>query len=366
MTSILTPQIKEAFTQLGQYLLSGNDEKLKELVNTAKHYNGWFTPEQIRKALTAYGSMLNEKDIELWFETEKAKADKQKSSPDYSNSISPKSVGLILAGNIPLVGLHDVLCVLACGHIAQIKLSSQDKYLIPYLLNKLTEIEPSLASRIKFTEKLQEFDAVIATGSNNTSRYFEYYFKGVPHIIRKNRNSIAILSGSESLQDLKALGNDIFDYFGLGCRNVSKIFVPEGYSFNHFFEAIGSFKDIINHHKYSNNYDYNKSVYLVNREPHLDNGFLLLRKTGNLSSGENTGTKDAGLSSPLAALYYEEYRDTELLGTKLQDIAEDIQCIVSRLSVPVSVQQVDFGDSQNPGLWDYADGVNTIQFLLSL
>lgn len=350
MTATFTPQIKAAFTQLGQYLLSYDDD-LKHLVNEAKHYNAWFTPEYTGKAIKAIGSMLNEKDIETWFRTEEAKSNEQS---DTTGSPAQKTIGLVLAGNIPLVGFHDILCVLAAGHIALIKLSSQDKHLAPHILSKLVEIKPSFGSQIRYTERLENFDAVIATGSNNTSRYFEYYFKNVPHIIRKNRNSIAILSGNESKEELNSLGNDIFDYYGLGCRNVSKLYVPEGYDFKSFFEAIESFKDVINHHKYNNNYDYNKSVFLVNLEPHLDNGFLLLRKAPD------------SFSSPLATLYYEEYKDLSTLEKTLETRTDEIQCITGKTTLKLPAQQVGFGDSQKPRLWDYADNINTIQFLLAL
>jgi hypothetical protein len=226
--------------------------------------------------------MLNKADLEKWL--------KKYNIVQAGN----KKVGLVLAGNIPLVGFHDVLCVLATGNHALIKVSSQDARLIKYVLNKLVEIDNSYTDKFSFVERLENFDAIIATGSNNTSRYFEYYFGKVPNIIRKNRNSIALLTGNESAEQLSALGHDIFDYYGLGCRNVSKLLVPEGYNFNFFFESIEHFAPIINHHKYNNNYDYNKSIYLVNRDEHLDNGFLLLKQ-------------DTRLTSPLACLYYEIY-----------------------------------------------------------
>ncbi len=358
MTSTFAPEIQQAFTQLGQYLRSSNDDELKELIQSAKHYNAWFTPAQTEKAVKGVGAMLNEKDISTWFETERI----TRKTPETATT-----VGLVLAGNIPLVGFHDILCVLASGNTALIKLSSQNQHLTPFLLNKLTGFEPSLATLIRYTERLQDFGAVIATGSNNTSRYFEYYFKKVPHIIRRNRNSIAILSGNETSDDLKALGHDIFDYFGLGCRNVSKLYVPQGYVFNKFFEAIEPFSDIINHHKYNNNYDYNKSIYLVNREPHLDNGFLLVRKTdAPTTESSSTQAGSAGLSSTLATLYYEEYQDIESLKVRFENISEEIQCIAGHVRLPIPVQQVNFGETQSPRLWDYADGMNTIQFLLSL
>jgi hypothetical protein len=232
-----------------------------------------------------------------------------------------------------------------------IKLSSQDKQLIPYILDKLTEIEPGFKEQFEFIERLKDFDAVIATGSNNTSRYFEYYFSKVPHIIRKNRNSIAVLSGKESREELRALGHDIFDYYGLGCRNVSKFYIPKGYNFNTFFESIEDFKSVADHHKYNNNYDYNKSIFLVNMDKHLDNGFLLLKE-------------DKRMASPLAVVYYEEYESIREVEKELLENKEGIQCIIS--SSDLSVNILPFGQSQRPGLWDYADGIDTMAFLRGL
>ena len=341
MSFILTlQQRKKAFLQLGEYLSSGN-EHLNQLIYSAHQYNAWFTPTETLKAIKAIASILNEPDLSQWL------GNLPESNPH------PKRVGLVLAGNIPMVGFHDILSVLATGHIALIKLSSQDTQLIPHLLNKLAEAEPQFQELIQFTERLENFDAVIATGSNNTSRYFEHYFGKVPHIIRKNRNSVAVLTGEESNADLFHLGQDIFDYFGLGCRNISKLFVPKGYNFRLFFEAIEPYNKIINHHKYNNNYDYNKSIFLVNREAHLDNGFVLLKE-------------DERLASPLAVLYYEEYDHLETVKSKLRNVAENIQCLVCATNLDVNVQQVKFGESQHPKLWDYADGINTLAFLAGL
>jgi hypothetical protein len=345
MNTILTSKNNiNAFARLGE-ILADPDSELIDLIESAKFSNAWFTPESTRNAVDGIAAMLNKNDLEMWLAE----------SPAEENNESEKlqSVGLILAGNIPLVGFHDILCVLASGKKALIKLSSQDQKLIPYILDKLIEIEPAFTQQVKYIERLTNFDAVIATGSNNTSRYFEYYFKHVPHIIRKNRNSIAVLQGSENVEQLGDLGKDIFDYFGLGCRNVSKLYVPKNYSFNYFFESIEKFKGFADHHKYVNNYDYNKSIYLVNQDDHLDNGFLLLKK-------------DSRLASPLAVLYYEEYENLSNLKNSLDAISEQIQCIVSSYAFKFGTNQVDFGQSQQPKLWDYADGVNTMDFLKDL
>ncbi len=340
MNTILTPKKRiDVFAKLGEFL-QNPDEQLRDLIQNAKQYNAWFTPESTAKAIASISKMLNREDLERWMED-------KNSQP---TTLNPQlKVGLILAGNIPLVGFHDILCVLASGHIALIKLSSQDQQLIPYILKKLVEIEPGFDRQIQYIDRLRDFDAVIATGSNNTSRYFEYYFNRVPHIIRKNRNSVAVLTGNETIQQLKALGHDIFDYYGLGCRNVSKLYVPIDYNFNLFFEAVEEFKGIIDHHKYNNNYDYNKSIFLVNLDKHLDNGFLLLKK-------------DDRLASPLAVLYYEEYSDLISLSKSLLEKSDQIQCVVSNKFLP-DIDVVNFGQTQQPQLWDYADGVNTMKFL---
>ncbi|WP_412467905.1 acyl-CoA reductase [Pedobacter sp. KLB.chiD] len=326
-----------AFSKLGTKLTKPTDI-LGDALYTAESANAWFTQENIKKSILSFAEMLNESDLALWFQS-------------VQFSASPKKVGLILAGNIPLVGLHDILCVLATGNIALIKLSSSDDKLIKIVLAGLVNIEPAFADRIEYVERLKDFDAVIATGSNNSSRYFDYYFGKVPNIIRKNRNSVAVLDGTESKEDIQKLGADIFDYFGLGCRNVSKIYFPKGYNVAHLYEGIENNNQIINHFKYQNNYDYNKSIYLVNAAKHFDNGFLLLKE-------------DENLASPLAVLYYEEYENLQDVEDKLKDKAADIQCVVTQS--PINIASFDFGQSQHPKLWDYADNVNTVEFLNNL
>ncbi len=330
-----------AFSELGMRLFHP-DEQLTDIINDEKQFNAWFTPESVLNAVKALGKTLNSEDLTRWLAGYDIDYDKQ-----------PKKVGLILAGNIPLVGFHDVLCVLITGNHALIKASSQDARLIKHVLGMLVNIEQEFKNRYSFVERLEDFDAIIATGSNNTSRYFEYYFSKVPNIIRKNRNSVAVLTGNETKEQLHELGHDIFDYYGLGCRNVSKVLVPKGYIFNFFFESIESYQPIINHHKYNNNYDYNKSIYLVNRDKHFDNGFLLLKE-------------DERLTSPLAVLYYGYYDDLGSVQTMLDRESDKIQCIVSDANLQVKPQVVDFGTSQQPALWDYADGVDTMAFLTGL
>lgn len=337
----------QAFVKLGKHLTDfcekcyrgeGNlDADFHETVVRAGQMNGWFTKDNILHALAQWGALLTEENLVDWL-----------SRYPIQKTTSPKTVGIVMAGNIPLVGFHDFLCVLLSGNNVLAKLSSNDKVLLPYLSNYLIQQEPSLAARIAFTDgKMEGFDAVIATGSNNTSRYFEYYFGNKPNIIRKNRNSVAILTGKESAEELTALGEDIFRYYGLGCRNVSKIYVPKGYDFEPFFNAIFSYKDIIDQHKYANNYDYNKAVYLMSDFKILDNGFLILKE-------------DDGQASPISVLFYAYYDSDETLEQELTAQEEQIQCIVSGKG------DIGFGDTQKPALHDYADGVDTMDFLLKL
>jgi hypothetical protein len=307
------------------------------LVNTAYQYNSWFKKESVLPALEALTKMLDKDALQNWL-----------SAYAIDENLAPKKIGVIMAGNIAMVGFHDMLCVLIAGNIFIGKTSSHDPYLLPYLSKILVEIEPRFKEYVNFTERLTDFDAVIATGSNNSARYFDYYFGKYPHIIRKNRNSIAVLSGKETEEELTALGKDIFMYYGLGCRNVSKLYVPKGYDLGTFFRPIEEYKDIANHHKYVNNYDYNKSIYLINGVPFLDNGFVMLREM-------------EGLASPMSVLHYEFYDDEKTLSSKLKEQADSIQCIVSN-NIAGSVT---FGQSQYPSLHDYADGVDTLAFNLA-
>ena len=346
---------KKSLVELGKFLSqfhieksTPNPEVLKNdlfytdflaLIELSQSHNGWYTPENVYFAINSWAEALTENNLNLWL-----------ANYNFDN-VNPKTVGLILAGNIPLVGFHDFICVLLSGHKVQVKTSSNDQMLLPFLANYLTSIEPELLNFIEFSDgKLTDFDAVIATGSNNTARYFEYYFKDKPSIIRKNRNSVAVLNGSESKEDFEALGEDIFRYFGLGCRNVSKIFVPKGYIFDSFFEGIFKYQDVIHYEKYANNYDYNKAVFLMSNFKLLDNGFLTIKE-------------DASYSSPISSVFYEFYDDLETLKSKFTSEEEQIQCIVSNNLVPRSIS---FGKTQKPDLWDYADNVDTIRFLSSI
>lgn len=343
---------KNIFIELGKFLgqFSANGSTRKEgvlhndqffdafldLIALSQSHNGWYTPEQVYFAIGSWAEALTAENLDRWL-----------SRYDLENA-NPKTVGLILAGNIPLVGFHDFLSVLISGHKALVKTSSNDQHLLPFLAKYLMAVDPEMKNHITFVEgKLENFDAVIATGSNNTARYFEYYFKDKPAIIRKSRNSVAVLDGNESQQQLVHLGEDIFRYFGLGCRNVSKLFVPKGYVFDPFFEAIFAYQDVIHYEKYANNYDYNKAVFLMSNFKLLDNGFLTIKE-------------DSSHASPISSVFYEFYDNIADVKNRLENEADAIQCVVSNDLIPASVP---FGKTQKPELWDYADNVDTIRFL---
>ncbi|GLB49682.1 acyl-CoA reductase [Neptunitalea lumnitzerae] len=312
----------------------------QDQINLAYLRNSWFTKKEVLFACESWSEALKEENITTWL---------AKYNLTYSKE--PKNIAIIMAGNIPLVGFHDFLSVLITGNKAIVKQSSNDNVLLPILAKYLQEVCEDFKDCIVFTDdRLPEFDAVIATGSNNTARYFEYYFKNKPSIIRKNRNSVAVLNGNETEAELRLLGEDIFRYYGLGCRNVSKLYVPEGYDFKKFFESIFIFSDIINEQKYANNYDYNKAVYLMSQFKLLENGFLMLKK-------------DESFSSPIATLFYEEYADSAHIRKILTNKKDDIQCIVGNLADFITI---DFGKTQKPQLWDYADNVDTVDFLLKI
>lgn len=303
-------------------------------------FNSWFTLDQIIFSCKNWSESLTINNLNKW--TSSYTLDKNNS----------KTVAIIMAGNIPLVGFHDFLSALIAGHKVLIKQSRNDKHLLPLLAKYLEFLNPKFKDLIHFTDKkLEGFDAVIATGSNNTARYFDYYFGKYPHIIRKNRNSVAVLTGIETKEELSLLGEDIFRYFGLGCRSVSKLYVPKGYDFDNLFKAIFSYKELISYQKYLNNYDYNKAVYLMSEFKLLENGFLMLKE-------------DASYASPIATLFYEYYDDLATLNKTLTTDADKIQCVVS--SVKIIEKTVAFGKTQQPYLWDYADEVDTLAFLTSI
>lgn len=329
-------------SSLGNRILSQiNKDGLKSVLIAAKNKNGWFTEDN---------SLLSLKNIANEFLNQNA-LERFTNAYAIEDDIISKKVGIVAAGNIPMVSFHDILCVFLSGNIAFIKRSSTDDVFITYLINQLGELNEEAKAYFQFAERLNAAEAIIATGSDNSARYFNYYFGNKPNIIRKNRTSVAVLTGNESKIELADLGNDIFRYFGLGCRNVSKLLVPKGYDFVPFFEAIEYWNTILIHHKYNNNYDYNKSIYLINLNEHLDNGFLLLKS-------------DENLVSPLGVLFYQEFESAEFLKEYITTNEEKIQCVVG--SSGLSFTTIPFGTSQEPSLADFADGVDTMAFLVGL
>jgi hypothetical protein len=311
-----------------------NDVDFELLIKKSEIENPWFTAENQKFALRQWADLLTEQNINNWLK-------------EYSISKTSKRVGLILAGNIPLVGFHDVISVILSNHIPVIKLSSKDRYMIPFLLKKWNEFSDGNV-KFEFVEKLENFDAVIATGSNNTARYLEYYFKNHLHIIRKNRTSIAVLKGDETEDELRLLAEDIFRYFGLGCRNVTRLFIPQDYVIDRLFESFLDFQDIINHNKYANNYDYNRAVYLLNQEKFWDNNFVMLKE-------------DEKLFSPLSVINFSRYSSLDEVKNFIAENEENIQCIVAKKEL--ELDSVALGKAQNPGLNTYADNVDTMKFL---
>ena len=307
-------------------------------INEASVKNPWFTKENIDISLKYWSKELTDKKLKSWLSSYKIPDDK-------SNTIA-----VIMAGNLPLVGFHDLLCVLITGQKLAVKFSKNDdvlmKFMIKYLIFKNVKFKDHIIIKDSIIE---DFDRVIATGSNNTSRYFDYYFRNKPSIIRKNRFSVAILSGKESKVELEKLSTDIFSFFGLGCRNVSKIYIPVNYNFDVFFKSMYSWKNIIYNHKYASNYNYNKTINLIDKNSILENGFLILKE-----SGEN--------HSPISVLLYEYYKNTRDLRKKIELIEKDLQCIVAN---NYCKSEVNFGETQNPKLSDYADNIDTIEFLLT-
>lgn len=324
----------EAFGMLGDRINALKSDEINKYAAIARHENPWFTDDNVKMAFEGIGTMLDREKLTKWL------------LPYHINNEIPKIVGIVMAGNIPLVGFHDLLSVLVSGHYAAIKTSTKDTYLTNLVIEWLVELAPELKKNISVREKLTDIDAVIATGSDNTARYFHCYFGKLPNIIRKNRVSVAIIDGTESREELELLGKDVFSYFGLGCRNVSKVYYPEGYDVKQIFEAFNGYETILDNHKYKNNYDYHKSIYLINKTAHLDTGFLLWRDTDDLVS-------------PLSVVYAETYDKKDNLSAKLLGMDEKIQCMIGHGYIP-------FGQAQNPEPWDYADNVDTIKFLSTI
>ncbi|HYG15329.1 MAG TPA: acyl-CoA reductase [Bacteroidia bacterium] len=336
----MTEEIVKALVKVGRSFGNKDNAQLQQAMESAWAHNKWFTAENVQLALDYWHSKLTAENLQKWMERE-----------GVAENTAAKTVGIVAAGNIPMVSLHDVVCVLLTGNRVNIKLSSDDEVLMKFFIRLLVNANPLMGQYIQAVDKIENIDAVIATGSNNTARYFQYYFGKYPNIIRKNRNSIAVLTGNETPETLHKIGFDITSYFGKGCRNVTQVWAPEGYNWEKFIVGISGYNDIINHNKYANNYTYHKAIILMNLDKHLDTGFILLRN-------------DRKIYSPLGVLNYTEYKDMGEVKEFIAHNADNIQCIVSES--PGLLEAVKPGNTQNPELWEYADGVNTIKFLKGL
>jgi hypothetical protein len=323
-----------------QHFLKENTTEVEDILQRAHQANPWFIPAFSRLAIHAIANdFLDEGKVTRWMNV-------------YEENPNQRTVGIVMAGNLPLVGFHDLICVLASGHKAIVKCSDKDSVLPPWIIDQWVRFAPGLKSSITLVDRLEGYDAVIATGSNNTARYFEYYFRSHPHILRKNRNGVAVLTGKESFEELKLLANDIFQYFGMGCRNVSKLYVPSGYDFSRWQEAIEAWAFLGEHHKYRHNLDYNYAIYIINQVPHINLGHLVLKE-------------DDSIASRIGCLHYSYYEDQGSLERTLNEKREEIQCVVSNEEIK-GWERVRFGETQQPRLDQYADGVDTMAFLAKI
>jgi hypothetical protein len=324
----------ELVSRLGDFM-NQNDDEWKNTIHRASIENPWFTEEFINLALSnIVKEFLNQDKLSSWA-----------SHYHLDDNIHPKTIGVVMAGNIPMVGFHDFLCIFISGHNQKIKLSGKDDVLFKSVFEKLLSWDSRIGEKVSLSDQLKGCDAYIATGSNNTALYFEQYFGKYPNIIRKNRTSVAVLDGSESVAELELLSADIHSFFGLGCRNVTKIFVPEGYDFIPLLKSFDTYKHLRDHHRYQNNYDYQLSILLINGKHYMTNGTTLL-------------TEQTSFFSPISTVNYEYYSKKDVLIQHLKANPE-VQCIVGRNETP-------FGKAQQPDLFTYADGVDTLQFLLTL
>lgn len=342
--------LKERITLLQKLrnYLDANNENLQEAVDLAERSNTWFTKDYIYLAINNIKDLfLDQQLLEKWTAT----------YPSIVNSEvqNSKTVGIVMAGNIPLVGFHDFLCVYLSGHKALLKLSSKDSILWQHLLAQLFNWDKDLAEQVQVTEMLKNADAYIATGTNNTSRYFEHYFSKYPHIIRRNRTSVAVLDGTETKEELQLLSKDIYTYFGLGCRNVSQIYVPKGYDFRKLLPNLTIFPPHIEHHKYKNNFDYQLTLFLLNKIQYMSNDHILL-------------VENKIPFAPIGTLHYTYYDENPSLLISQLAHNDEIQCIVSKHKDNSTCKGVHvyFGETQKPKLTDYADGIDTMQFLSQL
>ncbi len=318
-------------------------DPFEEVIRSEHTFNGWFTEAHIRNAIGAIAGMLKREQLVKWMQQ----------YPDLPvDPAGRKTIGVIMAGNIPLVGFHDMLSVIMSGHSFLGKLSSKDDHLLKQVAGIICAVEPRFGKRISFTDEyLRDADAVIATGSDNSARHFSYYFKNTPHILRRNRNGITILSGDESDEELLLLGKDIFTYFGLGCRNVTKIYLPDHFDVTRLLRLYEEWAGLTEHHKYNNNLDYHRTIFLMKRIPFLDNGLVLFKE-------------DVSIASPVGVVYYEKYSELNRLKKQIKGQSEQVQCVVS--TIKEIENAIPPGTTQEPRLWDYADGVDTMEFLKRL
>lgn len=316
--------------------ISSQVENFRAKMKQAEIKNPWFTQQNIRYSLNQWAKILTKENLTAWIK-------------NYKPAENPKKIGIIMAGNLPLVGFHDLISVLLSGHHALVKTSSKDEELMSGVLDFLKNSNDALNASFTKVERLKEQQAVIATGSNNTARYFEYYFQGIPAIIRKNRTGVAVLTGEESAEDLHGLAKDIFLYFGLGCRNVTHLYLSENFETDRLFEAFYDWNEVIHHHKYANNYEYNRAIYLLSKETFLDNNFVMLKESNDLHC-------------PIGVVHFSRYENLSSLKQQLNDKQEEIQCIVSN-EPNVFPNSIKFGETQHPNLTDYADGVDVMKFL---
>lgn len=332
----------ELLALLGNNILNNlNTSDYVDIIEESYLQNPWFTSANISNSLKSIANnYLNKEKLNEWL-----------SEYTVIETKPTKKVGLTLAGNVPLVGFHDIVCTFLSNNIAQVKMSSKDKTILPFLIGKMKLLNPGSIKYFEIVDRLMDFDVIIATGSDSSARYFEYYFGKYPHIIRKNRNSLGILTGKETPEQIKELGKDIFSYFGLGCRNVSKIFVPSGYDFQFFLDNLETYNELYDHFKYSNNHTYRKSIFLLNLEPHYDNDFLLIKQ-------------DRSMNSPIATLNYEKYNNISEVEEFVESEKDKIQVIVANSNFKSPV--IPFGKSQEPELWDYADNIDTMKFLTNI
>lgn len=328
--------ILNALYYTGKVLGDRSDAELVLAMHKAYTANQWFTPENIGLAVDYWSKKLTPESLQQWIDREQI-----------TDNPHPKTVGIIAAGNIPLVGLHDIISVLITGNKVVVKPSSEDEELITFFVDTLIQADAEMAGYIQTAERIEKLDAVIATGSNNTARYFEYYFGKYPNVIRKNRNSIAVLTGNESPETMTKIAGDITGYFGKGCRNVTQVWLPKGFDIVKFIDNTLPYGDLINHNKYANNYVYHRALLLMNMDAHLDNGFMLFRE-------------DEKIYAPIGTVNYAFYDHLDEMKAFVAEHAEEIQCVVSEADLGNVIAP---GETQNPALWDYADGVNTIEFL---